>query len=1029
MNQAPKEQAAPRRAWPAALAVTVLLALLALAHTWPLAAHWNQAIPYVYHPSPGWELVPQMPGDHLQFYYWSWLFTDNVTGPSAFPSNPYEFNTFLHPKGIALYANFPFSLFYLALKPLGALSAYNAVVLLTYLLAGLAAFALARRMLGSSLAALPVALIYALLPFRASQALSGHLYGFIAFLLPATLWCLEVGWAKRSAWWGALGGLLLLAVGLMEGHLLFYTTLLMGLYVPLRLLTLTTPAEPSGGAQAGGAASAWWVAGAGLALGLSLHLAAGRGNEGLATGLALAVSLGLGLVLLMCLWLVLAELAARLTSLGLAGSRDYLARGLAPLLLSPLYAVQYRLDVPHLGKALIAALLLWGAWRALPALWRSRCWPGFPRGTWPPLIALGIGWGLGAAAMMVQKARVLDESIASQGRSLGEVKLFAPRLADLFRLSPAHSEQVVYLGLVTLVLAGAGLVLLALGRRDQGLRAPAALWAVLGLLAALLCLGPNLPQLPLYNWLYEYMPFFNYPRVPGRLVIFAVLFLGLLGGWTIKELARAWGGGRLAVVVLALAVSLGVAWDFRPARDPGLCLMPPPGPLAAAVKDKLPTGPKADQRLLGLPIWPGDSHQSSVYELLISQTRAVMVNGYSPQVPQAYVDQVFWPLYSLDFGLVTPEAEDTLKRLKVGMVAFYEDEEVYTRKVCPFPPELARRRLEAGGRFQSELQTGNVWLLKPQDQALDPAQALAQVSPVTSWWDASWLPGTTGRLVEDQNASGWGLLFEETQHFGGPLGPRLKRPAGNVALARAGTDQPGWLARGPGRPLPPGNYVARLRLRRGSGGMPGRVEALDKAGGKVLAALDLSPALLPDDKAWHDVALPFTLGGLVPLELRVWFSGEADLALDVALINFAGMERPQTYYPASRLWRQTGELVADPQAPTGLAVRAKAGWTPPLYLMHGPQQTYPPGRYVARFSLAAPKGTPPGALLAQVAVATDLGRLPLAAAQVHGRDLGPEYRQIELKFELKRRCELGLRVRFAQGGQVRVAGASVTSSE
>ncbi|MBU4565902.1 MAG: hypothetical protein KMY53_00650 [Desulfarculus sp.] len=1028
MSSDPREQAA-RRAWPAGLAVLALLALLTLAHTWPLAAHWNQSIPYVYHPSPGWELVPQMPGDHLQFYYWSWLFTDNVTGPSSFPSNPYEFNTFLHPQGIALYANFPFSLFYLALKPLGALSAYNAVVLLTYLLAGMAAFALARRMLGSSLAALPVALIYALLPFRASQALSGHLYGFIAFMLPATLWCLEKGWAKGSAWWGALGGLLLLAVGLMEGHLLFYTTLLMGLYLPLRLLTLTDPAEPGDAPQTGGAASAWWVAGAGLALGLSLHLAAGRGDAALSGGMALAVSLSLGLVLLVCLWLTLAELAARLTSLGLAASRDYLARGLAPLLLSPLYAVQYWLDVPHLGKALIAALLLWGAWRALPALWRARRWPGFPRGTWPPLIALGIGWGLGAAAMMVQKARVLDESIASQGRSLGEVKLFAPNLADLFQLSPAHSEQVVYLGLVTLVLAGAGLLLLALGRRDRGLRAPAALWAVLGVLAALLCLGPNLPQMPLYNWLYQYMPFFNYPRVPGRLVIFAVLFLGLLGGWTLKELAKAWGGGRMTALVLALAVILGVAWDFRPARDPGLCLMPPPGPLAAAVKGKLPTGPDAKQRLLGLPIWPGDSHQSSVYELLISQTRAVMVNGYSPQAPQAYVDQVFWPLYSLDFGLVTPQAWDTLKRLKVGLVAFYEDEEVYTRKVCPFPPELARRRLTAGGRFQAELQAGNVWLLRPRDAAPDPAQALAQVSPVTSWWDASWLPGATGRLVEDKNASGWGLLFEEAATWGGPLGPRMKRPAGNVAQAKAGGDAPGWLARGPGRPLPPGSYVARLRLRRGPGGMPGRVEAVDKRSGKMLASLELSPALLPDDHSWHDVALPFTLEGLLPLELRVWFSGQADLALDVALINFAGMERPQAYYPASRLWRQAGELVADPQAPTGLAVRAKPGWTPPLYLMHGPQQTYPPGRYVARFRLAAPAGAPPEALLAQVTVATDLGRLPLATAQVHGRDLGGGYRDIELSFELKRRCELGLRVRYAQGGEVRVAGASVTSSD
>ncbi|MBU2467259.1 MAG: hypothetical protein KKC78_01370, partial [Proteobacteria bacterium] len=212
-------------------------------------------------------------------------------------------------------------------------------------------------------------------------------------------------------------------------------------------------------------------------------------------------------------------------------------------------------------------------------------------------------------------------------------------------------------------------------------------------------------------------------------------------------------------------------------------------------------------------------------------------------------------------------------------------------------------------------------------------------------------------------------------------------------------------------------------------GAPGRVEAVDKTSGRVLASVPLDPARLPADGAWHDVALPYSLEGLVTLELGVWFSGKADLALDAALINFAGMQEPQTFYPASRLWRQTGELVADPQAPTGLAVRGRAGWHPPLYLMHGPQQTYPPGRYVARFSLAAEGAPPADALLAQVAVATDLGRIPLAVALVHGRDLGSGYRQVELNFELKRRCELGLRVRFAQGGDVRVAGASVTSSE
>ena len=141
MSKEPKEQATTRRAWPAGLAVAVLLALLTLVHTWPLAAHWNQAIPMCTTPRRAGNWCPRCPATICSFTIGRGCSPTTSPAPSTFPSNPYEFNTFLHPQGIALYANFPFSLFYLALKPLGALSAYNAVVLLTYLLAGLAAFA------------------------------------------------------------------------------------------------------------------------------------------------------------------------------------------------------------------------------------------------------------------------------------------------------------------------------------------------------------------------------------------------------------------------------------------------------------------------------------------------------------------------------------------------------------------------------------------------------------------------------------------------------------------------------------------------------------------------------------------------------------------------------------------------------------------------------------------------------------------------------------------------------------------------
>ncbi|MEW5914632.1 MAG: hypothetical protein AB1814_18910 [Thermodesulfobacteriota bacterium] len=1014
----------PADRFSAGLAALLGLLLLALAvvYTWPLAANFGRGLPYVYWPVPGYEQVPLIPGDHLQFYYWCWLFIDNLLGPSPLFTNPYEFSTFLHPQGIALYANFPLSLLYLALRPLGALPAYNALVLLSYLLAGLMAFALARQALHDDLAAWPAALIFALLPFRASQVLSGHLFGFVAFLLPLCLWCLERGWQRRPWLWGAGAGLALLSLGLMEGHLFYYSTLLLGLYVPLRLIMRGREDAPQEEAAPDWTSLAKVLA-AGLALGAALHLAALRAGAAAAGGLA--GSLGLGLVVTLVLWLLLSWLAVALTSLGPAACRRVLAQGLLPLLLGPLYGVQFWLPIPHLGKLLALAVLVLGAAFSLPKLWRARQMPAWPAGTWAPLIPLGLGWGLGVVAMLINKHRVMDASIAGAGRALAEVRLFSPRLGDLFSPQAAHSEQIVYLGLVLLALALAGLVLLALGRPAKAKGGMlAALWTALGLLAGLLCLGPNLPQLPLYGFLYRHLPFFNFPRVPGRLVILAVLLLALAGGWALRGLARPLRNRRGALIALGLALSALIVWDLWPPARTGICLVPPPGPLEAAVRGALPAGPKDPQRLLGLPIWPGDSHQSSVYEFLVTRTRARLVNGYAPLVPRAYVQQVFWPLYPLDLGEVNQTALQTMQRLKVGLVAFYSDAEVYPSKVSPFPPDLARQRLQASGAFRLLRQEGNVFLLRPDYQARPDGRESSLSSPATILWPAAWLGRDTGRLVEDKRASGWGLLFGEPMRPGAPLGPRLSRFAGNVAQMRAGRDQAGWLSRGPERPLPPGDYLVRFRLRRGPGPAPGRVEVSDQQG-RVLASAALTPERLPADGAWHDVGLRLKLEAVTRLELRTYASGLSDLELNLVLVGFADQAQPQAFYAASQLWRQAGDLLADPTVPGGLAVAARRGYTPPLYLVHGPQQTYPAGRYQARFRLALLEPSPAQAPAAELVVATDLGRLVLGHRQVKASQLAMDYRDIAVDFTLPRQAELDLRVLYGQGASLKLAGVSV----
>ena len=205
------------------------------------------------------------------------------------------------------------------------------------------------------------------------------------------------------------------------------------------------------------------------------------------------------------------------------------------------------------------------------------------------------------------------------------------------------------------------------------------------------------------------------------------------------------------------------------------------------------------------------------------------------------------------------------------------------------------------------------------------------------------------------------------------------------------------------------------------------MEVCTDEGRRSLARNELDLNLLPADGRWHDVPLEFEVKGLTKLEFRTYFGGKSDLDLDVVLVSFADARVMGRFLPAADLWRQCGDLARDKEVEGGLAVEAKAGYTPSLYLMHGPQETCAPGAYRARFKLALTELAPAQAPVVELAAATDLGRRPLARRRVSAGDLARDYREVVLDFTVKRRCEVGLRVRYLGGASLRLAGVTLSS--
>ena len=102
--------------------------------------------------------------------------------------------------------------------------------------------------------------------------------------------------------------------------------------------------------------------------------------------------------------------------------------------------------------------------------------------------------------------------------------------------------------------------------------------------------------------------------------------------------------------------------------------------------------------LLGIPLFPGDSHQSSLYEYYITLSRQPMVNGYSPVVSREIQGYGF-----LAFDQSQPRGDPgkgVCLAPKFGVTHLVHHQEIYNYKVSPFTGYLAFKNLAASPYLQ-----------------------------------------------------------------------------------------------------------------------------------------------------------------------------------------------------------------------------------------------------------------------------------------------------------------------------------------
>lgn len=561
------------------------------------------------------------------------------------------------------------------------------------------------------------------------------------------------------------------------------------------------------------------------------------------------------------------------------------------------------------------------------------------------LRALGgfIVMGLLVVAQVLWIRQQLKGSTMAEGRTLQEVMTHSPLPGGLWSLNPDHPNNHIYLGYaaLSLILIGLGIAFI---RFRQNRTAPETRHLVLhgllflGFLAVIaLSLGPRLyPANPLW-WERFCRVFPPYAMIRNPTKIFSIL-PPLMGILVLLPFANR--RVRLPGLVggLYLALSLGAVWELHQRVDVSVCLLDEENAAYAAIRDHADQN-NYEARALAIVLWPGDTHWSSLYQHYSSLYGIRMVNGYRPNVPSGYLEDVFMPLHILNQGFLPDDRLQQLEEIGVRYLLLHED--AFPEKVSPFGVAQTLGRFLEHPRLRLLERDHAVWSFEITDRPSKEhvIQPPWEIASATMVWDVTRYRDPAHELIEPSPA--------------GEPGPWLRLHPGDPALS-----------------IQPYQTEYRDSLRfalrvKGSG----TLRTTFHHGGTPVASREHSV----ESETWQWIEIPFpefstsrdlgpvsieTVSGSLNLHLATLLEGPT--TLDLAVGETLSIPATSLFH-AGYTDLETQEVVLDPER-----VRADV-------ILYGPRLPFPAGTYevelryrtdasddeIGVFSLREPAPNPP----------------------------------------------------------------------
>lgn len=623
----------------------------------------------------------------------------------------------------------------------------------------------------------------------------------------------------------------------------------------------------------------------------------------------------------------------------------------------------------HKGGALAGLCLLFAAWGDAHVLFFSvlvaPCWcllaavatrPATAAHLRPLLRRLVALWPAGAGLLLallyrLWKMQNITESVMAHGRSWAELALYSPRWKALLSLEVPSLGRQVYTGGFL-----AGVVLLGLvglwvrRRRLRGSFRPMVvlLLLVLGVAAVLtLALGIHGPVhgLPL-RAVRKLIPPYRMIRQPAKIFLLAPTLLSVAVAMALtgcQALTRKawWPASVLSVFAMVLLA------DYQRPTRPSICLLDTEQQAYEAVaRDAGARGTAA--HALAVPLWPGNSHWSSLYQYYASLYRIRMVNGYSPTVKRSYRERVFFGFDSVNKGALSDCQLEALQRMRVRYLLLHEN--AFPEIVSPLPVAFTLKSLLNHPRLELMEQDGEVWAFRILPDPVHRPEAAPHWNtffPTRHWEWEDCAPASVQRRAVDTAAGGRAVV--------------LKRPGESSSTAH--------------RPNPPRmvwapdlRWLVRLRGQ-------GELSAVGLLDGRTNTAQRLS--VQSAAWTWAEVrAQPFPDYGRLKLHLALESGGvELDSAILTAGI-WPALDKGEVFRVPAPCFFHAGHtdlrddsVVFDPE-------RDFAG-----KVLYGPDLPFQPGRYTItlQYESGAPFPTRLGTLAIAGGGAT--ARVPILAGK------------------------------------------------